>query len=190
MTSSVTSTPVGVTVTQFNAMEASELVDQLTGLFASRDLATAVAVARPIATIDALCGAASVLLHEQDDETVLESVNAHPPIGGTVESGSRSAAEQATAVEDQGENGEMTSIRNLQPTYREKFGWNFLVRAAGKDSRQILDNLVVRLAHEPEEEWPFVLRHLDAINQLRLRGFVTEDDGTVREASGVSEVTT
>lgn len=121
-------------MTQFNAMEASELVDQLTGLFASRDLATAVAAARPIATIDALCGAASVLLHEQDDETVLESVNAHPPIGGTVESGSRSAAEQATAAEDQGENGEMTFIRNLQPTYREKFGWNFLVRAAGKDS--------------------------------------------------------
>ena len=177
-------------MTQFNAMEASELVDQLTGLFASRDLATAVAAARPIATIDALCGAASVLLHEQDDETVLESVNAHPPIGGTVESGSRAAAEQATAAEDQGENGEMPSIRNLQPTYREKFGWNFLVRAAGKDSRQILDNLVVRLAHEPEEEWPFALRHLDAINHLRLRGFVTEDDGTVREASGVSEVTT
>ena len=45
MTSSVTSTPVGVTVTQFNAMEASELADQLTGLFASRDLATAVAAA-------------------------------------------------------------------------------------------------------------------------------------------------
>jgi 2-oxo-4-hydroxy-4-carboxy-5-ureidoimidazoline decarboxylase len=178
MTSSVTSTPVRVTVTQFNAMTASELVDQLSGLFASRALATAVADARPVASVDALCDTASVLLHDQDADTVLESVNAHPPIGGAVESGSRSAEEQATAADNQGENGEMVSIRNLQPTYREKFGWNFLIRAAGRDSRQILDNLVERIAHDPEDEWPVVIRHLDAINQLRLRGFLV-DDGEV-----------
>lgn len=175
MTSPVTSTPAGVTVTQFNTVPATELVDQLAGLFSSRPLAVAVAEARPFPSVDILCDTASVLLGQQDDDTILESVNDHPPIGGKVGAGTRSAAEQATAAANEGENGEMTSIRNLQPTYREKFGWNFLIRAAGRDSRQILDNLVERIAHEPTEEWPIVVRHLDAINQLRLRDYVSDD---------------
>lgn len=162
---------------EFNAAPAAELVDQLAGLFSSRTLAVAVVDVRPFSSVDEVCTAASTLLNEQDDDTILESVNDHPPIGGKVEAGTRSAAEQSTAAGNEGEHGEMNSIRNLQPTYREKFGWNFLIRAAGRDSRQILDNLVERIAHEPGDEWPVVVRHLDAINQLRLRGYVTDNAG-------------
>lgn len=173
MTTPVTPIPATITVEEFNRVPTAELVDRVADLFASRTLAAALVDVRPFATVDALCATASVLFQEQDEAEVLESVNAHPPIGGVVAAGSLSAVEQAAATEQATEQGELQAIRNLQPTYRDKFGWNFLIRAAGRDSRQILDALVERLAHAPEEEWPVVVDNLDAINQLRLRGFVT-----------------
>lgn len=181
MTTPVTPIPAIVTVEEFNRVPAAELVDRVAELFASRTLAAALVDVRPFATVDAVCATASVLFQEQDEAEVLESVNAHPPIGGTVTAGSLSAAEQTAATEQGSDEGELQAIRNLQPTYRDKFGWNFLIRAAGRDSRQILDSLVERLSHEPEEEWPVVVDNLDAINQVRLRGFVSgvgrgEDD--------------
>lgn len=183
MTTSVTPIPATVTPEVFNAAPAAALVDRVAELFASRTLAASVVDARPFASVDALCAAASDLLRAQDDAGVLESVNAHPPIGGTVAAGSMSAAEQATAQDG---DSELQALRNLQPTYREKFGWNFLIRAAGRDSRQILDNLVERLAREPQDEWPTVVDNLDAINQLRLRGFVTDSE-TEAESENTKE---
>lgn len=177
MTSPVTSPaqtpapPIAATVTlgEFNRAPAGELVDRVAELVAGRPLAAALVDIRPFATVDALCDAASTLFQEQDDAEVLESVNAHPPIGGAVATGSLSAAEQSAATDG----GELQAIRDLQPVYRERFGWNYLVRAAGRDSRQILDDLVERLAHAPDEEWPVVVDNLDAINRVRLRGFVS-----------------
>lgn len=180
MTTSVTPIPETVTVEQFNAADAAELVDRVAELFCSRSLAAALVDARPFDGVNEICAAASELLDEQNEQNrdaVLEAVNDHPPIGGTVAEGSRSAAEQAAAAKDDGSDGQLQAIRNLQPTYRDKFGWNFLIRASGLDGRQILDNLVERLAHEPDAEWPHVVSHLDAINQLRLRSFITEDAG-------------
>lgn len=175
MTTPVTPIPAAVTLDEFNRVagaDAAALVDRVAELFASRTLAAALVDLRPFVSVDALCATASVLCQELDEAEVLESVNAHPPIGGAVVEGSLSAAEQTAATGRGPEDGELQAIRNLQPTYRDKFGWNFLVRAAGRDSRQILDNLVERLAHSPEDEWPLVVENLDAINQLRLRGFV------------------
>lgn len=185
MTTPVTPIPATVTVEEFNrvaAVDTAALVDRLAELFASRTLAAGLVDFRPFATVDALCATASVLLQEQDEAEILESVNAHPPIGGAVAAGSLSAAEQTAATEQGSAGGELQALRNLQPTYRDKFGWNFLIRAAGRDSRQILDNLVERLAHEPEEEWPVVVDNLDAINQVRLRGFVSDAERGEDEA--------
>lgn len=186
MTTSVTPVPA-VTVEEFNAADSAELVDRVAELFCSRTLAAALVDVRPFTSVDDICDAASALLAEQDDEDaagVLEAVNAHPPIGGKVTAGSRSEAEQSAAARSDGPEGELQAVRNLQPTYRDKFGWNFLVKAAGLDGRQILDSLVERLGNEPESEWPLVVDNLDAINQLRLRGFVTATGSARSQEAG------
>ncbi len=54
--------------------------------------------------------------------------------------------------------------------YEERFGRVFLIRAAGRDSREILDALNARLRHSPDEEIAVVAQQLREIAVLRLEG--------------------
>ena len=159
-----------LTLAEFNAAPAADLAAELENIFGSAPLAASVVAARPVDSVDALSATASDLLAAQPENEVLEAVNAHPPIGGTVAAGTRSAAEQSGAMES----SDLDAVRELQPAYREHFGWNFLIRAAGRSSAEIRAELERRLTADPATEWPFSVGQLDAINDLRLRGFVTE----------------
>lgn len=157
-----------ITLAGFNDAPADTVVPELETIFGSAPLAVSVADARPFASVDALVATASDLLDAQPEAEVLAAVNAHPPIGGTVAAGSRSATEQSGATESD----DLDAVRTLQPTYREHFGWNFLIRAAGRSSAEIRAELERRLTVDPAEEWPFSVGQLGAINELRLRGYV------------------
>ena len=54
--------------------------------------------------------------------------------------------------------------------YEDRFGRVFLIRAAGRSSREILDALNARLLHSPDEELPVVAEQLREIAVLRLEG--------------------
>lgn len=160
------------TLADLNAAPVDRLTTDLADLFGSPALAESVAASRPYDSVDQLCATASALLTAQDREswrTVCDAVNAHPPIGGTVAAGTRSASEQSAAAGGD----ELEDLRELQPRYREHFGWNYLVRAAGRSAGEIRDNLLARLDNAPADEWPVTVANLDAINQLRLRGWIT-----------------
>lgn len=160
------------TLADLNAAPVDRLTTDLADLFGSPALAESVAASRPYDSVDQLCATASALLTAQDREswqTVCDAVNAHPPIGGTVAAGTRSASEQSAAAGGD----ELDDLRELQPRYREHFGWNYLVRAAGRSAGEIRDNLLARLDNAPADEWPVTVANLDAINQLRLRGWIT-----------------
>ncbi|WP_297007335.1 2-oxo-4-hydroxy-4-carboxy-5-ureidoimidazoline decarboxylase [uncultured Corynebacterium sp.] len=157
------------TLAAFNVAPAGTVVTELETILGSATLAAAVADARPFTSVDALVGAASALLAVQREADVLEAVNAHPPIGGAVTAGSRSASEQSGVVES----ADLDAVRDLQPAYREHFGWNFLIMATGRSSAEIRAELERRLTVDPADEWAFSVGQLDAINGLRLRGTVT-----------------
>ncbi len=160
------------TLADLNAAPVDRLTTDLADLFGSPALAESVAASRPYDSVDQLCATASALLTAQDREsrrTVCDAVNAHPPIGGKVAAGTRSASEQSAATGG----AELDDLRELQPRYREHFGWNYLVRAAGRSAGEIRDNLLARLDNAPADEWPVTVANLDAINQLRLRGWIT-----------------
>ena len=56
--------------------------------------------------------------------------------------------------------------------YEERFGRVFLIRAAGRSSREILAALTERLGHTPAEEEPVVADQLREIAVLRLKGLL------------------
>ncbi len=160
-----------ITLAEFNTAPASVIVPELESILGSAPLADSVAAARPFRDVADLVAATSRLLDALSTEEVRDAVNAHPPIGGSVARGSRSADEQAGATES----ADLDVVRDLQPVYREKFGWNFLIRAAGRSSGQIRAELERRMSVGPDEEWAFSVDQLRAINELRLRGYVTDD---------------
>jgi 2-oxo-4-hydroxy-4-carboxy-5-ureidoimidazoline decarboxylase len=57
--------------------------------------------------------------------------------------------------------------------YEDRFGRVFLIRAAGRDSQEILDALNARLLHSPDEEIAVVAQQLREIAVLRLEGVLT-----------------
>ena len=162
-----------ITVEEFNAASGGALEASLSELFGSAELAAAVVAVRPMTDIEEICATASKQLHSLPDDQILTSINAHPPIGGTVAAGSRSAAEQSEAQSDA---EALDRLRELQPEYRDHFGFNFLIRAAGLSSQEILDQLTERMGNDPGQEIDIAHRQLDQINQLRLRGFIAEEE--------------
>lgn len=169
-------------VEAFNHAPERQAVSLLEPLFCSAQLAEQVVAARPFATADDAVDEMKELLRDLPEDAILESVNAHPPIGGSVEKGSLSESEQAAALGDQGADaggggagegsggaGPLTTIRALNEEYRGRFGYTFLIRAAGLTAGQILANLEQRLTNTPEAEWSEVLGNLTAINELRMR---------------------
>lgn len=166
-------------VEAFNHAPERQAVSLLEPLFCSAQLAEQVVAARPFATADDAVDEMKELLRDLPEDAILESVNAHPPIGGSVEKGSLSESEQSAALGDQGAGGEgggegdgadpLTTIRALNEEYRGRFGYTFLIRAAGLTAGQILANLEQRLTNTPEAEWSEVLGNLAAINELRMR---------------------
>lgn len=166
-------------VEAFNHAPERQAVSLLEPLFCSAQLAEQVVAARPFATADDAVDEMKELLRDLPEDAILESVNAHPPIGGSVEKGSLSESEQSAALGDQSAGGEgggegggadpLTTIRALNEEYRGRFGYTFLIRAAGLTAGQILANLEQRLTNTPEAEWSEVLGNLAAINELRMR---------------------
>lgn len=174
-------TVLPATLDRFNTAPAAPLTAELTELFGSDALAAAVVGDRPYPTVDALCVAASDHLADLPRTDVLAAVDAHPPIGAAVSAGSRSASEQSSAVADAATDTgarDLEIVRHLQTVYRERFGWNFLIRAAGRSGATIRAELERRLTAGPDEEWEFSAGQLNDINLLRLRGAVTENPVT------------
>jgi 2-oxo-4-hydroxy-4-carboxy-5-ureidoimidazoline decarboxylase len=56
--------------------------------------------------------------------------------------------------------------------YEARFGRVFLIRAAGRDAREILASLSERLEHTPEQEERIVAEQLREIALLRLKGMM------------------
>lgn len=159
-------------ITAFNEAPAQQVITLCADCFGSQELAELTEQARPFANVEALCQTAGELLDNMSDESVLASINAHPPIGGNTKPGSRSASEQQTALQSAGgaDNGTnlMDQIIALGREYQDKFGFVFLIRAAGRSSQEILDQLQHRISQDREIEWGNAISNLKEINTLRL----------------------
>lgn len=158
----------------FNAADAAELTGRLAAIFASEPLARAVVAGRPYADADAAAAAVHDRLRALDQDAVLDSVNAHPPIGAATRRGSLSEAEQAAAKADPAAATALARIAELNEVYHARFGHTFLIRAAGLGAGEILARLEERLGNEPGVEWAETVDNLAAIDELRLRGLLDE----------------
>lgn len=134
---------------------------------------------RPFADRAAFLAALREVLREADLENLLGLINAHPELadkaaalGGLT---AESAREQAGAGLDACSPEELVEIRRLNQSYREKFGWPFIVAVKGLTRRNIINEMSRRLACSSEEEFAEALAQIMRIANFRLDELMTGD---------------
>ena len=152
----------------FNDLPEAEAAGELLAVCHSRRWAERVAAGRPYADVAALQKAADEVWTGLDEADWLEAFAAHPRIG---ERGGASAdwskQEQAGVGDAQDEVRQALAQGNA--AYEERFGYVFLISAAGRSAAEILANLRARLDNDPSTELRVAAEEHRTITRLRIQ---------------------
>ncbi|CAN5142978.1 2-oxo-4-hydroxy-4-carboxy-5-ureidoimidazoline decarboxylase [soil metagenome] len=145
-------------------------------------LSTALAVPRwvedvasraPFATLDELLAVASAEASPLSPNEIDQAISHHPRIG---EKPVGPGASQELSRSEQGASTEFADeIAAGNAAYEKRFGRVFIIRAAGRSRREILDELTRRLALDDAIELQVVGEQLRDIALLRLEKLFGED---------------
>jgi 2-oxo-4-hydroxy-4-carboxy-5-ureidoimidazoline decarboxylase len=132
--------------------------------------------AGPFPSIGALHGAMAEAMRGASRERQLALIRAHPDLAGRAAvAGSltpASAAEQTGAGLDRCTPEEFTRFRELNDSYKRKFGFPFILAVKGKTRTEILAAFERRLGNAPDAEFEEALDQIARIARLRLEDLV------------------
>jgi 2-oxo-4-hydroxy-4-carboxy-5-ureidoimidazoline decarboxylase len=132
---------------------------------------------RPFATVADLHTAMVAAVTSSSAHEQLALLRSHPDLAGrTARAGTMSAdsaAEQSSAGLDRLTDGEYERFHRLNATYRERFGFPFIIAVRRHDKTGILEAFAPRLGHTREQEIETALAQVAEIARLRLEGLVT-----------------
>jgi OHCU decarboxylase len=151
----------------FNQLSDEEAASELLAVCHSRRWAKEVAAGRPYGDLAALQRAADEVWLGLGPEDWLEAFAAHPRIG---EGGGASA--DWSRQEQAGVGGAGPEVQDRlargNADYEARFGYVFLVSAAGRDAEEILAALTERLGNDPATELRVAADEHRRITRLRL----------------------
>ncbi|KAA0891126.1 2-oxo-4-hydroxy-4-carboxy-5-ureidoimidazoline decarboxylase [Pusillimonas sp. ANT_WB101] len=128
--------------------------------------------ARPFASVQALHTAMTQVVDQAAGEKKLALISAHPELAGKeAASGTLTTAstdEQRGAGLDQCSAEELHRLRQLNASYRERFGFPFVVAVKGLSRYQIMDAIESRLRNDRDTELTACLREIGKIARFRL----------------------
>lgn len=161
----------------------AEFVQALDGIFEhSPWIAERTWLLRPFADAGALLDALEQTLMAAAREEQLALINAHPELAGKAaiagELTLESAGEQASARLDACSPEEFARLHALNATYRERFGFPFILAVRGLDRKTIIERFAQRVSCDPAEEFAEALRQIVRIASLRLVARITESLST------------
>jgi OHCU decarboxylase len=133
-----------------------------------------VAAARPFATEADLQAEAERVWWSLAPGAWLEAFHSHPKIGESKAAAAITSTAQKWSADEQSGTRRAAGATNvalaeLNRLYEQKFGFIYIVCAAGKTAEELLEILRSRLHHEPEEELRLAAAEQAQITQLRLR---------------------
>ena len=153
---------------RFNQLPADEAGDLLVAAFAHPGWAAAVRAGRPYADITALIAAAQAAWDALPEAGWRAVFDSHPRIGEQGgHSPEASKREQSRASEASPET--LTALAEQNRAYEARFGYVFLIAAAGLTGEEILAELRRRMANAPAAEFEEARRELRKISRVRLQ---------------------
>ena len=104
----------------------------------------------------------------------LALIRAHPDLAGRAalagELTADSAREQASAGLDRLTPADLARFTRLNDAYRERFGFPFVIRVAGRSVADILDAYDARLGNDADAERATAIEEIAGIMRLRIEG--------------------
>jgi len=158
---------------RFNALPRQRAVRTLLDCCGSRKWGQQMAERRPFANESELFETASKTWSDLDREDWLEAFHHHPPIGENRAKAKQSstASHWSTKEQSSAQKAEprvLEALAEQNRAYAEKFGYVFLICAAGKSSEEILHALQQRLPNDPDTELRIAVEEQRKITRLRL----------------------
>jgi 2-oxo-4-hydroxy-4-carboxy-5-ureidoimidazoline decarboxylase len=122
--------------------------------------------------VETLHGALSQVIAQCGRERQLALIQAHPDLAGKAaiqgELTASSTNEQTGAGIHQCSPEEFERFTRLNQTYKDTFGFPFIMAVKGSDRQRILAAFETRIHHDPETEFACALAEIDKIALFRL----------------------
>ncbi|ELS05379.1 OHCU decarboxylase [Xenococcus sp. PCC 7305] len=127
---------------------------------------------RPFENIEALYQAMVAIVNDMSEAEQLALINAHPDLGSRVKMAEASVQEQAGVGLDRLSNEEYQRFQSLNRSYKNKFGFPFIIAVKNHTRESILTNFETRLENSPEQEKQQALAEISKIARFRLNSII------------------
>jgi 2-oxo-4-hydroxy-4-carboxy-5-ureidoimidazoline decarboxylase len=166
-----------VTLDQLNAMDRPGYIGVLGAIFENAPwVAEAAYAAGPHATLDALHASMMAAVTEADETRKLAFLRGHPELGGRLARagaiGQASRTEQGSLGLDRLSIGEFARFDRLNTSYRDRFGFPFIIAVRMHTKESLLKEFEARLKNEPAVEMAAAIEEIRKITRLRLEAAV------------------
>ncbi len=170
-----------LSIAQLDEMPSAEAAFKLAACCGSSSWVAGMLALRPFGSRSALLARATTVADTLERDDWLEAFSHHPRIGErdpnavvseTAESWStaeQSAIASANAVV-------RSALVDANAAYEQRFGFIFIIRAAGRGATEILSALRERMANTPEAELLVASKEQRQITRLRLEKLVLDED--------------
>jgi 2-oxo-4-hydroxy-4-carboxy-5-ureidoimidazoline decarboxylase len=164
-----------MTLSELNGLDQAAFVRLVGPVFEhSPWIAQAAWPRRPFGDLAAMHQELCRVVADAKEAEKLGLIRAHPDLAARSALTQASAAEQASAGLNQLTAEELDSFRQRNATYRDKFGFPFVICARLNKKDTILAELARRLQNAREDEIQTALAEIFKIAELRLRGLIHE----------------
>lgn len=162
-----------MTLEEFNSLGASEALPHLLRCCGSTVWAELLASRRPFPSMEDLLNASDEALKVLSSDDWKEAFSHHPRIGDLTELREKFAATAQWASKEQsGVEGApdrvLQELSERNRLYEEKYGYIFIVCAAGKSAEEMLDLMRKRMRNDPVAEIDVAATEQAKITKLRL----------------------
>src|SRR6185503_19689506 len=160
-------------VRQLNAMDAPELRAAFADFCAAPAWIDRMTASRPFASAEAILAAADEAAKGVPDADWLEAFRHHPRIGERQAERIQSEAARGMSASEQGgveraAAADVAALAEGNRAYEARFGYVFIVSAAGRTVPEMLAMLKERLGHDPAAELRVAAAEQQKITRLRL----------------------
>ena len=158
-----------LTLDDLNEADERTFVDALGDVYeASPWVAERVIGDRPFSSVDDLHERMAGAVRDASEERKLELLRAHPDLGEQTEMTDASEQEQASAGLDELHPERYETFQRLNETYRDQFGFPFIMAVKGGSPDEIQAAMEARIDNSESEEFRTALDHVHEIARLRL----------------------